>query len=355
VETAMDSRIFEHRDVVLPERAGERLDSYLPGFPWAKFDRALCPSRATVQKWIIEGYVTLNGETFTDKSYKLRAGDVIVLRVEIPLHPATPPPEPLEIKIVYRDDDIVVIDKPPGISSHPVPNDLSGSVVNFLIHQNIALPPTSNRLRPGIVHRLDKNTSGLMVIASTDRAYLSLIEMIKRREVHREYVAIVLGNPPVSGTIDAAIQRSTGDRTKMAVGSGGAAKPARTHYRVVAKYPAMSVVRCVLDTGRTHQIRVHMSHIGYPVAGDPTYGGENVQRRVESVVKWMSKKDPGYEKTVETLSKIVEVMDRDKVHMLHAIKLSFPHPISGENLEFNTEPHEKMKEVLELLEGLEKK
>jgi 23S rRNA pseudouridine1911/1915/1917 synthase len=345
----MDLLNFEHEAVVAEDQAGERLDCYLQIFPFSDFDSSLAPSRAVLQKWISEGFVLINGLIERDKSHRVKSGDRVSLKVTINIGPLAPPPEPLEINIVYRDPHFVILDKPPGITSHPMPGALSGSVVNFLIHNEIPLPPTSDPLRPGIVHRLDKNTSGLMIVASTDMARLALVAMIKRREVHREYLGIVYGHPPLSGTIDAWIQRDERDRRKMKVGTGGAARDARTHYKVLEQYRGFSLVRCVLDTGRTHQIRVHMSHIGYPIAGDPFYGGRKASVRIEQILKWMTKKDQNYLRVEKVLIEVSKIITADEVHLLHAARLSFPHPITKEPLEFTAPPHEKFQKVLDLL------
>jgi len=347
----METRTFTHEVVVKSDRAGIRLDNFLLSFPFNDFDPALSPSRATLQRWIAEGLISLNGSPTDDKSYRVKEGDRIRIEVTYPVDAQRPPPQALSIRIVYRDSHIVVLDKPPGVASHPVPTALSGTVINFLHHEKIPLPPTSNPLRPGVVHRLDRNTTGLMVVASTDVAYRALTDMIKRRELHREYLAIVVGNPPVSGTIEAAIQRDIYNRRRMAVGTDAQAKPARTHYRILEIYPAFALVDCTLDTGRTHQIRVHMSHIGYPVAGDPYYGG----RRFYTLLQHTSrrfKRDPDHQRIADTLMLIGETIMSDQVHLLHASKLSFSHPVTGEPLEFTAEPHEKFRKVLNLLHTL---
>ncbi|MFH1676642.1 MAG: RluA family pseudouridine synthase [bacterium] len=340
--------------VASPASIGERLDSFLTGFSWSKIIPDFFPSRSYLQKRILEGSVRVNGEVCRDKSYRVKSGDLIAIDAE--LHPDefdSPPPEKHNIEIVYRDSDLIVIDKPPGITSHPVAGRLTGTVVNFLKNENIPAPITSHHLRPGIVHRLDKNTSGLMIIACTDKAASSLIDMIKKREVSRKYLAIVFGNPPTeSGTIEIGIARNERDRKKMSVSRSEKAKSARTHWRVLKRYIGFSLVACELDTGRTHQIRVHLSHIGYPVAGDQVYGGRKAKDRIEIILKNLPKKDRENLKIVETLEKISEILTADDVHLLHATELSFPHPTTGQNLCFKANPHEKFKKVVTLLETL---
>jgi 23S rRNA pseudouridine1911/1915/1917 synthase len=194
-----------------------------------------------------------------------------------------------------------------------------------------------------------------MVIACTDLGYMALVEMIKQREVHREYLAIVYGKPPKRGTIEAGIMRGTGDRTKMVVGNEPGAKHARTHFKSLENFPGFTLLRCTLDTGRTHQIRVHMAHLGYPVVGDPTYGGRRGVIWIENILRWMPKKDPDYPVTDAILHEIAEVVAADKVHLLHADRLSFPHPVTQEPLVFTAEPHDKFQRVLDLLRSIPKK
>ena len=347
----METPVFRHETKVDESNAGRRLDTFLVKFPYEKFDPDFYPSRATIQKWIRDGHISVNGSAQTDKSYRLKNGDIISLEVSIPEDEPRPLPEALDIQIVYRDPHIVVIDKPPGITSHPVKDDLTGSVVNFLLYEEIPLPRSMDPLRPGIVHRLDKNTSGLMVVASTREARSELIQMIQRRDVQRDYLALVFGNPPMdSGTIEGAISRHEGDRKKMAVTSDEKGKPARTHYRVLTRYPGFSLVACKLDTGRTHQIRVHMSHIGYPVAGDPLYGGRHAGTRISKIIKGMSRQER--ESHEDTLNRLAEIVTSDNVHLLHAGRLIFPHPVTGEKLTFTSQPHEKFELVMSLLESL---
>ncbi len=349
----MNAPVFQHEEKVDSSNAGQRLDAFLLSFPYSNFNPDLSPSRNTLQKWIADRCVLVNGEINTNKSYRVRTGDIVGIEVAIKPQTETPPPEDLDIPIIYQDKYILVIDKPPGITSHPVPWALTGSVVNFLYYKKIPLPPTGHPLRPGIVHRLDKYSSGLMVIACTDKAASTLIEMIKRREVERLYQAIVYGNPPLNlGTIEKSIGRHHTDRKKMAVVRDEKGKSARTHFRVLTRYPGFSLIGCKLDTGRTHQIRVHMSHIGYPVAGDMFYGGRRAGERVGRVLGKMPKRDPDFPHYEKSLGRVAEIITSDKTHLLHAAKLNFPHPITGEQMSFRAEPHRKFTEVLGLLEGL---
>jgi len=297
--------------------------------------------------------VSVNGNVSTNKSLKIRQGDEIFIEVDVAVQAVIPPPEAHDIPVIYQDDHILVINKPAGITSHPVPQALTGTVVNFLYHNNFPMPKTSNPLRPGIVHRLDKNTSGLMVIARTDKAELKLIEMIKRRDVERKYLAIVFGRLPLdSGVIEKPIGRHQTDRKKMAVVSESKGKPAKTTYAVLTRYPLFSLVGCKLDTGRTHQIRVHLSNLGYPVAGDPLYGGRKAPERTSKFLKNMPVKKKGDGKIEKVLVNISEIITEDQVHLLHAASLSFPHPDSGEKMSFKADPWGKFDKVLQLLEKL---
>jgi 23S rRNA pseudouridine1911/1915/1917 synthase len=349
----MNARLFRHDQVAEKDDAGQRLDIYLTVFPFSDFDPALAPSRSIIQKWIADGHVEVNGRVTTDKSYMVKESDRVTLEVEIQKYPVIPPGEALGIRIVHRDPEFIVIDKPPGIKSHAMPTDLTGSVVNFLYHENIPLPPTSNPLRPGIVHRLDKNTSGLMVIACTDQSKAAFINMIKSRDMDRRYLAIVFGElPSATGTMDGPIGRNPDDRRKMGVVLVGDAKPARTHYRLLKRYVGFSLVACKLDTGRTHQIRVHMAHLGYPVAGDPLYGGRRAVDRALRALKKYQKRDPQYEIIENALLRVADILTADRVHLLHAARLSFPHPVTGEMMTFQAEPHEKFMSVMSILESL---
>lgn len=349
--------VIKHVEPVSEVWSGERLDAFMTSFPYTKFDEFLAPSRSMIQKWIADGHVRINEKIVISKSRRVKAGDMVALDIVIKREEETPPPEDLDIEIVYEDRDIIVVDKPPGINSHPSYNAMTGSVVNFLYYRKVELPIGAHPLRPGIVHRLDKNTSGLMVIAKTNRAMSTLIVMIKKRKVERNYIAILFGQLPTdSGTVEARIGRHDSDRKKMAVQHAEhRSREARTHYRMLTRYPGFSLVACKLDTGRTHQIRVHMSHIGYPVVGDPLYGGRKAQVRIENVLKKIPKQKAGYQDTERILHKAANLITSDQVHLLHAAKLSFPHPVMGNALSFKAHPHRKFLEVLGLLEQLPNK
>lgn len=343
---------IRHQYIVSESSSGVRLDSFLHSRKIEDLD--FNPSRAFFQIWIKNGFILVNGLDCTDKSYKVKARDVIEINADYDASDYEPPPEAIDIHIVYRDEHLLVIDKPPGVSSHPVPGNLSGTVINFLKHKKISLPESSDKLRPGIVHRLDKNTSGLMIIALSSGAMSTLVEMIKRRDVNRKYLAIVYGSlPGNSGKVDAAIKRNEVNRRKMQVSSDPDARHAVTHYQVLKRYPVFSLVACTLETGRTHQIRVHLSHIGYPVVGDPLYGGRKANDRIMRYLKNLDKKASDFPEIDSTLHKIANVITSDEVHLLHAAKLSFPHPVTGRKLDFESRPHGKFMDMMSLLETLD--
>ena len=272
--------------------AGEsRLDQYLAGQ-----DTGL--TRSQLSRLITEGQVLVNGSP-SKPANKVRPGDSVTLSV--------PPPRPtgvvaqdIPVSVVYQDDDLVVIDKPAGLAVHPGPGHPDTTLVNALLAMCPDIQGIGGEIRPGIVHRLDKDTSGLMVVAKTHQAHTSLSAQIKAREVTKGYLALVEGTPSSEqGKVDAPVGRHPRRRTRMAVVVGG--KEARTSYKVREEFPGHSLVELYLETGRTHQIRVHMAHIGHPLVGDELYG------------------------------KTSPLVDR---HFLHAFHLAFNHPTSGEPLEF---------------------
>lgn len=275
------------------EDRGKRLDVYL-------HERQSFPSRAQAQRAIAGGEVRVNGEK-VKAGYRLRAGD----RIEITWRPPSPPalaPEEMALDIVYEDEDLLVINKPQGLVVHPAPGHLRGTLVNALLHHCRDLSGIGGTLRPGIVHRLDKDTSGLILVAKHDHAHLCLAKQLKAHTVQRVYLALVHGHPPAAGTIDAPIGRHVRQRKKMSVRLSGG-KKAVTHFRVLEYLAAYALVEAKLETGRTHQVRVHLASLGHPVVGDPLYG----RRRPSLSV-------PG--------------------QLLHAYRLSFYHPRSGRLMEF---------------------
>lgn len=249
---------------VPPEMAESRLDSFLSGW--------LQQSRSAVQGWIEQGAVLVDGRS-RPKNHRLRGGEAV--RVEIPQAvPYAAQPEAIPLDIVYEDSDLLVVNKPKGMVVHPAAGNYTGTLVNALLaHCGDSLSGIGGVLRPGIVHRIDKDTSGLLIVAKNDFAHQGLAEQIKSHGFTREYEAVVVGHlRDTAGTVDAPIGRHPTDRKKMTVTAKNS-KPAVTRYTVLAEYPGYSHLRLRLETGRTHQIRVHMAYLGHPVAGDTVYGG----------------------------------------------------------------------------------
>lgn len=282
------------REVIVGlEEQGKRLDVYL-------FTRGFFPSRAQAQKAIAGGQVVVNGQR-VKAGHRLRAGDHISISWQPPAPPSVEP-EAIPLDVVYEDADLLVINKPQGLVVHPAPGHPRGTLVNALLHHCGDLSGIGGSLRPGIVHRLDKDTSGLLVVAKNDLAHLELAKQLKAHAMQRVYLALVHGHPPREGTIRAAIGRHERERKKMAV-RPGKGKEAVTHYRVLEYLDGYALVEARLETGRTHQVRVHLSSIGHPVVGDPLY----------------SRRRPPVPVTGQ---------------LLHAHRLAFRHPRTGRPMEF---------------------
>lgn len=303
--------------------AGKRLDKALAG--WHPEH-----SRARLQTLIAEGRVSLDGAVVRDAARKLREGERVALDLPPPV-PATPRGEAIPLAILYEDEDVVVLDKAAGMVVHPSNGHETGTLVHALIaHCGASLSGINGVLRPGIVHRLDKDTSGVMVVAKNDAAHRGLAEQFadhgRTGPLERQYLAIVWGEMPrQSGTIDAAITRSQTNREKMVVSHAERARFAITHYEVIESFSfegrvVASLVACRLETGRTHQIRVHLAHIGHPLLGDRLYGSGFMTRE-----KFLP---PGARQALAALAR----------QALHAETLTFEHPRSGETLDFASAP-----------------
>ncbi|TYS77176.1 RluA family pseudouridine synthase [Rossellomorea aquimaris] len=273
-------------------------------------------SRSQVQQWIKEGNVKVNGAE-AKTNYKCAVDDKISISIPEP-EELDVVAEELDLDIRYEDSDVIVVNKPRGMVVHPAPGHPSGTLVNGLMAHCKDLSGINSVLRPGIVHRIDKDTSGLLMIAKNDLAHEKLVEQLVNKTVTRKYKAIVHGIiPHEQGTIDAPIGRDPKDRQRMAVVDSG--RDAVTHFNVLEKFGAFTYVECKLETGRTHQIRVHMKYIGYPLAGDPKYGPR-------------------------------KTLDLDG-QALHAAVLGFEHPRTGEYLEFEAEPPEVFRQTLQKLQN----
>ena len=246
------------------EHAGVRLDAFLSA------DGALTRSQAA--RLIAEGRVRVNGKPAA-KSARLSGGETVT--VDVPqLRETALPPQNIPLDVVYEDDDVIVVNKPTGLVVHPAPGHPDGTLVNALLHHcGDSLSGIGGEKRPGIVHRIDRDTSGLIIAAKNDAAHLALSAQLKDHSLSRTYECLVTGNMKQdSGTVDAPIGRSSADRKKMAMVPTG--RRAITHWEVVARYPGVTHLRCRLETGRTHQIRVHMAYIGHPILGDTVYGAK---------------------------------------------------------------------------------
>ncbi len=267
-------------------------------------------SRARVQALMAEGHIKLGGKDFRDASRKAKAGDAFEITLPAP-EKAEPEAQAMDLAIAYEDKDLIVIDKPAGLVVHPAPGNRDGTLVNALLaHCGKSLSGIGGVARPGIVHRLDKDTTGLMVVAKNDAAHQALAAQFADRRLSRTYQALVWGVPvPTRGAVDAPIGRSARDRKKMAVTGKG--RSALTHYRVLKDFGFASLVECTLTTGRTHQIRVHMAHIGHPVVGDQVYGKGRSAKGAEALRAFPRQ-------------------------ALHAVSLRFLHPRTEETMTFKS-------------------
>lgn len=303
--------------VLPPDVAGQRLDQALA--------RVLPQySRARLQQWIDEARVTANGRV-PRRSDRVAGGEQIEIRVvEVPAGDWQA--EAIPLRIVYEDDALLVIDKPAGLVVHPGAGNPEGTLLNALLHHTPAL----NTLpRAGIVHRIDKETTGLLVVAKTEPARLDLMRQLKARTLSREYLALVQGIVIAGGTVDAPIARHAQTRTRMAVSERG--KPAVSHYRVEKKFRAHTLLRVKLESGRTHQIRVHMAHLKHPLVGDPVYGGRLHLPKGAS-------------------DALVESLRAFRRQALHAARLGLVHPVSGEAMGWESPLPEDMRALIALLE-----
>lgn len=285
--------------------AGLRLDVYL-----AK--EQVAPSRSFIQRLIEDGAVRVNGRVEIKPSYRVRASDVI----EVSLPPpedvsACVPPEDIAIAVLYEDDDLLVVDKPRGMTVHPGAGRTTGTLVNALLGRQMNLSGIGGPLRPGIVHRLDRNTTGVMIVAKTDQAHLRLAADLAAHRVGRHYLALVRGNIVENeGVVDAPIGRHAVDRKRQAVVVGG--RRAVTHFRTLERFGDYTLIEATLETGRTHQIRVHMQYIGRPVAGDPVYGGVRDELGLAA-------------------------------QALHSAKVEFTHPATGRHMVFEADMPDDMR------------
>lgn len=328
---------------VPPGKVRERLDVFLG-------HHVENATRSKIQQAIREGFVLVDGKE-VKPSHRVSPGETIHITL-----PGNPPPdvvaEEIPLDIVYEDEQLLIVNKPAGMVTHPAYANYRGTLVNALMHycgqklsrQRQTDGSKENEFpRPGIVHRLDKDTSGLMVVAKDDNTHAKLAEQFSNRDIDREYWAIVWGRfneeqlkikneKTIRGIIEAPLGRSKSDRKKIAVVENG--KPAVTEYEVLENFGYLSLVKCKLKTGRTHQIRVHMHHIGHAVFGDPTYGGRRIS--------WGSSD----KKKKEEVERLLKILNRQA---LHAKTIGFIHPLTGKKMKFESELPEDMKEALKIL------
>lgn len=287
------------------EDAGTRADVFLAA--------KLGVSRSNMQKLLEDGRVK-RGEKITKANYKVRAGEMFVVDIPEP-EPIEAVPENIPLDIIYEDDDVVVLNKARGMVVHPAPGNYTGTMVNALLYHCSNLSGINSAIRPGIVHRLDKDTSGIMIVAKNDAAHISLSQQIQSKTAVRTYLAVVRGNIKTdSGTIETQIARDKTDRKKMAVVKEGG-RDAITDYEVLERFGKYTLVRCKLRTGRTHQIRVHMEYLGYPLVGDPKYSPMKTPFGI-------------------------------KGQALHSHTLEFTHPRTGERMKFEAPLPEDMHKII---------
>ena len=294
---------------ITEDNVGERIDKYLSNAIEGK-------TRSFIQGLIYDKAVIVNGKVIKS-NYKLRKGDDIVVKLPEPIE-LDVKPENIELNIIYEDSDVIVVNKPKGMVVHPAPGNYNGTLVNGLLYHCKYLSGINGVIRPGIVHRIDKDTTGILVIAKNDDAHNSLAKQFKDHSIKREYYALVEGKfSKDSGTIDKPLGRNKKDRLKMDIVEDG--RRAVTHYEVLEQYDkGVSLIKCTLETGRTHQIRVHMASIGHPLVGDLVYGFKKQKFKIEG-------------------------------QALHAKTLGFIHPRTGEYIEFTSELPEYFKELLDKL------
>lgn len=305
---------------VSDEFHGKRLDAILGGMIDSH-------SRSALRTLIDEGKVLVDGKVLNKASIKLNAGQNIEVHMDEP-ESLEAVPEDIPLNIVYQDDDLIVINKPINFVVHPGAGVKNGTVMNAMLHH---FPQTAVLARAGIVHRLDKDTSGLMVIALSQTAQHHLIKAISKHLVVREYEAIVEGELTAGGTVDAPIGRDLHNRTRMAVMPEGMGREAVTHYRVMERYRSHTRLKLRLETGRTHQIRVHMASLHHPLLGDTQYGG----RRIKHIAGASAELD--------------QALNAYRHQALHASHIEFEHPVTGEILSFDAPVPEEMKNLMDLL------
>lgn len=326
VEDHDDGELFEHhRFLASKGQEPLRVDKFLMNF----IENA---TRNKIQQAAKDGHVWVNDE-IVKSNYKVKAGDEVKVLFEHPPHEFLLVPEAIPLDIVYEDDVLLVVNKPAGMVVHPGHGNYSGTLINALIHHTDNLPVNSNE-RPGLVHRIDKDTSGLLVVAKTEAAMTHLAKQFFDKTSEREYIALVWGNVEEDeGTVVGHVGRNPKNRLQMHVfPEGDEGKEAVTHFKVLERLGYVTLVSCKLETGRTHQIRVHMKHIGHTLFNDERYGGERILKGTTFTK---------YKQFVENTFKLLPRQ------ALHAKTLGFVHPVTGEHMSFDSEIPEDMVNAIE--------
>ena len=327
-ELTDQQELFEHyRFQSMPGQSLMRLDKFL-------FERIENTSRTRIQNAANAGNILVNNKQ-VKPNYRVKPNDIVQVVLPNPPREIELIPENIPLNIIYEDDDVIVVNKDPGMVVHPAYGNYTGTLVNALMYHFRDIPMfQSGELRPGLVHRIDKNTSGILVVAKNELALNKLSKQFYDRTTGRKYIALVWGTPdPAEGTITGHVGRSIRDRKVMQVfPDGSQGKPAVTHYRLIEDLGYVSIVECRLETGRTHQIRVHFSHIKHPLFNDEEYGGDKILRGTT------------FAKYQQFVRNCFTVLPRQA---LHAKSLSFDHPVTGKRLSFDSELPDDMIQVME--------
>lgn len=327
-ELTDQQELFEHyRFQSMPGQSLMRLDKFL-------FERIENTSRTRIQNAANAGNILVNNKQ-VKPNYRVKPNDIVQVVLPNPPREIELIPENIPLNIIYEDDDVIVVNKDPGMVVHPAYGNYTGTLVNALMYHFRDIPMfQSGELRPGLVHRIDKNTSGILVVAKNELALNKLSKQFYDRTTGRKYIALVWGTPdPSEGTITGHVGRSIRDRKVMQVfPDGSQGKPAVTHYRLIEDLGYVSIIECRLETGRTHQIRVHFSHIKHPLFNDEEYGGDKILRGTT------------FAKYQQFVRNCFTILPRQA---LHAKSLSFDHPVTGKRLSFDSELPDDMIQVME--------
>jgi 23S rRNA pseudouridine1911/1915/1917 synthase len=317
-------KFYSRKIIINKEQNNFRLDQSL-----AKLSNL---TRSQIKNLLLKGNVQINGEIFKDISYKVKQGEEYLLNLIIPGEKKFEP-ENIPLDIIFEDSDIIIINKLAGMVTHPAPGHNNGTLVNALLsHTSNTLSNINDSNRPGIVHRLDKETSGLIVVAKNNESHLSLAAQFKDHSISRKYKAIVWG-VPIKQTIDGYIERHRINRKKMSLNNNGSGRYSKTHIKLIKSYEIASLVECKLETGRTHQVRLHMTSINSPLIGDKVYGKNKINQ---------------FSKNKNTFNKFLILKNFDR-QALHAFHLGFRHPKTNNYIEYSNDIPKDMKNLLDLI------